>query len=619
MNWLHTLLLLLPAAGIHSQNDGDLLFDTTIVHEIRFVSDDSNLLNTMIENFYQTFGPPYIYSPVKVLIDGRELDSVGLRIKGGISAFDDKRPLKIDFNHFRPNQKYDGLKKVNLHNMYFDNSMLREILAYNILRTAGLKTCRTAYANVYINDQWQGVYLLVEQIDKTFLRNYFSDNNGTLYKSRGCEVQYESGENTMAHFEQMVDVLLNTPPDMLYDTLEKILHTKSFLQWMAIETIINSVDNILTADCNYFLYHEPRTDLIHGVPWDLNFTFYTSNHELSFSSSNTWLNRMLAVPQYQEIYLEAACRLLDYNFTTDRLYELIDQSAARVRPFIPDDPLILFTLEDFETEILFLKELIAQRIDDIGEDIQLLGKTCESLAPPPFSTAIVINEFMASNDSTSGIADPAGSFPDWIELYNRAGIETSLEGFYLSDDKDYLKRWAFPAETVIPPKSYLIIWADRDVDEEGLHTNFRLDKSGGDLFLVFENLTIIDSISYSNQQKNISFARLPNGSGHFVMQPPTFGYNNENLVTTRPPNPSPKIDLYPNPAAGCFHISLSTPLPLPALRYQLFNLYGHPVQKPKPIEKQTLVKTNHLPEGIYFIEIYSSNNIIGRNKVIIVK
>ena len=31
---------------------------------------------------------------------------------------------------------------------------------------------------------------------------------------------------------------------------------------------------------------------------------------------------------------------------------------------------------------------------------------------------LVINEFLASNNSTSGISDPQGEYDDWIEIYN---------------------------------------------------------------------------------------------------------------------------------------------------------------------------------------------------------
>ena len=49
---------------------------------------------------------------------------------------------------------------------------------------------------------------------------------------------------------------------------------------------------------------------------------------------------------------------------------------------------------------------------------------------------LVINEFMASNNSASGFHDPAGDYDDWIEIYNFSDIPVDLAGMYLSDNPD---------------------------------------------------------------------------------------------------------------------------------------------------------------------------------------
>ena len=57
---------------------------------------------------------------------------------------------------------------------------------------------------------------------------------------------------------------------------------------------------------------------------------------------------------------------------------------------------------------------------------------------------IVINEFSADSDSLSGIADPDGGYPDWIELYNTTDAAIDLSGIFLSDKEDELQKWQFP-------------------------------------------------------------------------------------------------------------------------------------------------------------------------------
>lgn len=140
---------------------------------------------------------------------------------------------------------------------------------------------------------------------------------------------------------------------------------------------------------------------------------------------------------------------------------------------------------------------------------------------------LVINEFMASNDEGSGITDPAGEYEDWIELYNRTDSIIDLSELYLSDDQDDLKLWKFPPNTSLGADEYLIVWADKDEDQEGLHADFKLKKSGESIYLSSEDETVIDSIIFGEQQTNIAFARIPNGTGDFVQQTATFAKNNE--------------------------------------------------------------------------------------------
>lgn len=144
------------------------------------------------------------------------------------------------------------------------------------------------------------------------------------------------------------------------------------------------------------------------------------------------------------------------------------------------------------------------------------------------TTGVVINEFMASNDAT--VADPDGEFEDWIELYNNDSVAVDLSGYYLTDDGTDLTQWPFPAGTSIDAGAYLIIWADDDEDQAGLHANFKLSGSGESVILSDISAMVVDAIDYPEQTADVSYARLPNGTGDFQAAAPTFGDNNEITV-----------------------------------------------------------------------------------------
>ena len=74
---------------------------------------------------------------------------------------------------------------------------------------------------------------------------------------------------------------------------------------------------------------------------------------------------------------------------------------------------------------------------------------------------------------------------------------------------------------MIPAGGYLLVWADDDVDEEpGLHTNFKLS-AGGEILLLVDVVerdnVILDQISFGEQQTDLAYGRVPDGTGSFVV------------------------------------------------------------------------------------------------------
>jgi uncharacterized protein YfcZ (UPF0381/DUF406 family) len=173
------------------------------------------------------------------------------------------------------------------------------------------------------------------------------------------------------------------------------------------------------------------------------------------------------------------------------------------------------------------------------------------------TSPVVINEFMASNDST--FADQDGDFDDWIELYNNSTASIDLSGFYLSDDAGEITQWTFPAGTVIDGGGYLIIWADEDEDQEGLHASFKLSASAETVVLADTSGAIIDIINYSDQETDISYGRFPNGVGDFQSMTPTPNAENNMTTSTSNLDQSELINLTisPNPTSGSFFLEVN--------------------------------------------------------------
>jgi hypothetical protein len=142
----------------------------------------------------------------------------------------------------------------------------------------------------------------------------------------------------------------------------------------------------------------------------------------------------------------------------------------------------------------------------------------------PIIKSIAINELMAVNSTV--VADQNGEFDDWFELYNLTIADIDISGYYLSDNDTKPSKWKIPSGTVIRAGGYLIIWADKDTTQAGLHANFKLSSGGEELVLSDPDLTIIDLIKYPEQTLELSYSRFPNGTGSFKWQLPTFNATN---------------------------------------------------------------------------------------------
>ncbi len=154
--------------------------------------------------------------------------------------------------------------------------------------------------------------------------------------------------------------------------------------------------------------------------------------------------------------------------------------------------------------------------------------------------ALVINELLASN--RSGLLDEDGDPSDWVELANRGDDAVNLAGWYLTDDREVLDKWALP-DVDLAPGGYLVIFASgkdrRGASGSNLHTNFKLATEGEYLALTKrgEQLEVEAEFSpgYGLQGDDISWGTHVSPGYHFL-SPPTPWADNTTSDVVEPPS-----------------------------------------------------------------------------------
>lgn len=211
-------------------------------------------------------------------------------------------------------------------------------------------------------------------------------------------------------------------------------------------------------------------------------------------------------------------------------------------------------------------------------------------------TDVTINEIMASNSES--VADQDGDFDDWIELYNKSDEIFDLSGWFLSDNPENLDKYEFPEGTTIGARGFLIVWADEDGMQDGLHANFKLSSVGETLMIVNPDTIIVEEMTYGQQQPDMGYARTPNGTGDFEIQEHTFRANNDwTLANNYVEDIENEIQIAPNPASDWLNINLND---LKPQTLELRNILGQLITQ---IECNTecQLDVSDLPSGPYFL------------------
>jgi hypothetical protein len=139
---------------------------------------------------------------------------------------------------------------------------------------------------------------------------------------------------------------------------------------------------------------------------------------------------------------------------------------------------------------------------------------------------VLINEVLANNAT---VEEPDGSTPDWIELYNPSTSGVDLGGASLSDTTLDARRWVFPAPTIVPAQSYLVIRFDSGAPMSASNTGFGLKASGGSVYLFArpnEGGGLLDFVNFGLQAKDFSIGRYPSGSTNWALTVPSAGVAN---------------------------------------------------------------------------------------------
>ncbi len=148
------------------------------------------------------------------------------------------------------------------------------------------------------------------------------------------------------------------------------------------------------------------------------------------------------------------------------------------------------------------------------------------------NSALLITEIAPVNLSWT---DEEGGDPGWVEIYNAGSEAANLKGYALVETTAKGRKWIFGDE-LIAAKSFRTVFCDKrnlvtapsdtELGKGRTHTNWKLEKDGGTVYLVDQYFGIRDSVQYPALESGISWGIVDGGAWKYFGTPTPEKANN---------------------------------------------------------------------------------------------
>jgi spore coat protein CotH len=356
----------------------DEVFDATTLHEIRLLihSKDLQLLRA---NFTTN-----TYYPADLVWGSSRVRNVGVRSRGFGSRNAVKLGLRVDFDRYTTDQRFVGLSSLVLDNLVQDPAMVRERVAMAFFNRVGVPAPRESFARLFINNEYQGLYAIVEEIEPEFVERTLGEDTGYLFEYHWVSPYRGEDLGTIEAYKPLFEprnhdgeadgVLYGAIGDLFREAatadattrerIERYLDVPSFITMIAAENFLAENDGVLgyAGMNNLYMYRLAGTTRHRLLPWDKDNAFLQTDFPiLSRIDDNALSRQLLAYDDLRALYLDTLDRCARVAADADWLFNEIAASAALIADPAHQDTRKFFSNEEFDAAVEFLKAFAVER------------------------------------------------------------------------------------------------------------------------------------------------------------------------------------------------------------------------------------------------------------------
>ncbi|HEY0093922.1 MAG TPA: CotH kinase family protein, partial [Archangium sp.] len=406
---------------------------------------------------------------------------VKVRLRGASARDFPKKSWNVSFEN---GTRFEGRNSLNLVAEYQDASMLAEKLAYDLLAAMRLPTPRTQYVRLRINGRYEGPFLDIEQVNKSFLRAHeFPDQDASIYRAgwkdtelklRSWKVPYQGDWSKKTNekepddaLDEVLYVINRTPEPELPQALERHLELEWYLRAMVMDALM--ANNYVEDSESYFI-HDRVTGRWVYMAWDLNNVDARWWHEIALverplplykhplfpftltdgAVATRYQHRKSVHPGYLPVFNNLGTRVVMNPELRERLVARLDKALEE-----------LFTLEVMGAYIDKLHALLAPHMaeDPYMDNAKFQKGRVWMRDFVRLRRAFVLKELERYRTSTHGLVlEALDAREGWVELGNRGTRPVSLGGLVLTTNLrrsiPELLRPEIPGQTPEAPPSY---------------------------------------------------------------------------------------------------------------------------------------------------------------------
>jgi len=311
-----------------------------------YITCDPDSFEYVYDNYNQN-----IYLDTTISLSDKTWTGVRMRLRGDSSRSFPKKSLKFKFDDL---PFINGIETLNFNAEYLDKSYMNSILNSLIMRESGQPCFIAKPAKLYLNGEFLGLYIEIENIDDDFLEKWELDSNSNLYKavkdgsclSVNDDIEYHWEKKTnedsgREDLQQLIDELDSVSNEDYYEYAKQTFEYDKMVNIIAVNMLIT---NRSTYYHNYYMYHDNDDGKWTMFPWDMDRTLAYYGINISYQRStrigeydNPFHERaLLCEPIFRDIK-DRIEELASTLFTTEYLNPVIEELKVGLLPAIEDD------------------------------------------------------------------------------------------------------------------------------------------------------------------------------------------------------------------------------------------------------------------------------------------